>query len=74
MRQAALAGALLQRTNTVIDAAISSPLKRAQDTASIVLPYIDKRLISFSELLMNGSDPQHLLNQLDKLRDCHLCF
>jgi phosphohistidine phosphatase len=69
MRQAALAGALLQRMNTVIDAAISSPLKRAQDTASIVLSSTDKRLISFSELLINGSDPQHLLNQLDKLRE-----
>ena len=68
MRQAALVGALLQRTNIAVDAALSSPLKRAQDTASIVLPYINKQQITFSDVLMNGSDPQRLFEQLEELR------
>jgi phosphohistidine phosphatase len=68
MRQAALVGALLQRTNIAIDAALSSPLKRAQDTASIVLSNTNKRQLTFSDLLINGSDPRQLFDQLDELR------
>ena len=68
MRQSALVGALLQRMNIVIDAALSSPLKRAQDTASIVLSNINMRQIVFSDLLMNGSDPRQLFEQLEELR------
>jgi phosphohistidine phosphatase len=68
MRQAALVGALLQRTNIAIDAALTSPLKRAQDTASIVLSNTNKRQLTFSDLLINGSDPRQLFDQLDELR------
>ena len=68
VRQAMLVGNLLQRTNAVIDAAISSPLQRAQETASLVLSTTDKKLITLSELLMNGSDPQQLFRHLDRLK------
>jgi phosphohistidine phosphatase len=68
IRQAMLVGTLLQRTNAVIDTAISSPLKRAQETASIVLSTIGKKLITCSDLLINGSDPQQLFHLLDELR------
>ena len=68
MRQATLIGSLLQRMNVVIDAALSSPLKRAHDTASIVLSYINNQQITVSELLMNGTDPRRLFDQLNKLK------
>jgi phosphohistidine phosphatase len=66
VRQATLVGTLLRRMNIVIDVALSSPLKRAHDTASIVLSNIKKRQIVLSELLLNGSDPQQLFEQLNK--------
>ena len=69
IRQAMLVGTLLQRMNAVMDTAISSPLKRAQETASIVLSTIDKKLITFNNLLINGSDPQQLFHHLDELRE-----
>jgi phosphohistidine phosphatase len=68
MRQAAHVGTLFQRMNVVIDVVFSSPFKRAQHTTSIVLPNINKRQIIFSELLVNGSDPRQLSDQLNKLR------
>lgn len=67
MHQAALVGSFLQRMNVTIDSAFSSPLKRAQDTASIVLSNINNRQIAVNELLMNGADPQQLFEQLNKL-------
>jgi len=68
MRQATLVGSFLQRMNIVIDTALSSPLKRAHDTASIVLSYINNPQITVSELLMNGTDPRRLFDQLNKLK------
>jgi phosphohistidine phosphatase len=68
VRQARLVGTLLQRMNIVVDAALSSPLKRAQDTATTVLSNINKRKIVCSEFLLNGSDPQLLFDQLNELR------
>jgi phosphohistidine phosphatase len=68
MRQAALVGSLLKRMNVIIDTALSSPLKRTQDTASIVLSNINNQHIAVSELLMNGADPQRLFDQLNKLK------
>jgi phosphohistidine phosphatase len=68
MRQSTLVGSLLQRMNVVIDTALSSPLKRAQDTATIVLSYINNRQNTVSELLMNGADSRRLFDQLNKLK------
>jgi phosphohistidine phosphatase len=68
IRQATLVGSLLQRMNVVIDVALSSPLKRAQDTASIVLSNIHNRQIAVSELLMSGADPRQLFEHLNKLK------
>jgi phosphohistidine phosphatase len=66
MRQAKQVGSFLQRMNVNIDAALSSPLKRAQETAAIVLSKIYNRQIAVSELLLNGTDPKRLFEQLDK--------
>jgi phosphohistidine phosphatase len=66
--QATLVGTFLQRMKVVIDAAFSSPLKRAQDTGSIVLSNISKQKIVLSEFLLNGSDPRQLFEQLNELR------
>ncbi len=66
--QATFVGTLLQRMNIVIDVALSSPLKRAQDTASIVLSNINKQQIIYSELLVNSSDPRQLFKQLNKFK------
>jgi phosphohistidine phosphatase len=68
MRQAAIVGTLLQRMNIAIDVVLSSSLKRAQHTTSIVLSNINNRQIIFSELLANDSDPRQLFDQLNKLR------
>jgi phosphohistidine phosphatase len=68
VRQATLVGTFLQRTNIAIDAVLSSPLKRAQETTSIVLSNIKKQQVVLSECLLNGSDPQKLFEQLNKLR------
>jgi phosphohistidine phosphatase SixA len=53
--------------NTRIDATLTSPLKRAQETASIALSHFKNPRISPSELLLNGSDPQSLFEYLPKL-------
>jgi len=68
VRQATLVGTLIQRMNIVVDAMLSSPLKRAQDTATTVLSSNNKRKITCSEFLLNGSDPQLLFDQLNELR------
>ena len=68
MCQAALVGAFLQRTNVVIDTALSSPFKRAQETASIVLSNNKNQKLLCSEFLLNGSEPQLLFDQLNELR------
>jgi phosphohistidine phosphatase len=65
--QATLVGTLLHRMNIVIDVALSSPFKRSQQTASIVLSNINKQQIAFNEILVNGSGPRQLLKQLDEL-------
>ena len=67
MRQAALVGSFLQRMNIIIDGVLSSPLKRAQETASIVLSGKNTQEVILSEFLLNGSDPQQLYNQMDEL-------
>ena len=68
VHQATLVGTLLQRMNIAIDAILSSPLKRAQETTSLVLSNIKKQQVVLSEYLLNGSDPQKLFEQLNKLR------
>jgi phosphohistidine phosphatase len=68
VHQATLVGTFLQRINIVIDVVLSSPLKRAQDTTSIVLSNINKKQIVYSELLVNGSDPRQLFKQLNKFK------
>lgn len=68
VRQATFVGTLLQRMNIVVDAALSSPLKRAQDTATKVLSSNNKLKITCGEFLLNGSDPQLLFDQLNELR------
>jgi len=68
VQQATLVGTFLQRINIVIDVVLSSPLKRAQDTTSIVLSNINKKQIVYSELLVNGSDPRQLFKQLNKFK------
>jgi len=66
-RQAALVGTFLQQKNIVIHATLSSPLKRAQETASIVLSNIRTPTIVLSDLLLNGSDPLELFEQMNSL-------
>jgi phosphohistidine phosphatase len=68
VHQATLVGTFLQRMNIVIDAVLSSPHKRAQETTSIVLSNIKEQQVVLSECLLNGSDPQKLFEQLNKLR------
>jgi len=65
--QATLIGTLLQRINIVFDVVLSSPLKRAIDTTSIVLSKINNHQIAASELLVNKSDPQKLFDHLNEL-------
>jgi phosphohistidine phosphatase len=67
VHQATLVGTLLQRTNIVIDATLSSPLKRAHDTASTVLLNFNRQQVVLSEFLLNGSDPDQLFEQLNRL-------
>jgi phosphohistidine phosphatase len=66
VRQATVVANFLQRMNVAVNIMLTSPLKRAQDTASIALPNIDKRQIIITELLVNGSDPELLFNELNE--------
>ena len=68
MRQATLVGAFLKQTNVVVDAAFSSPLKRAQETASIILSNNKNHNFQCSKFLLNGSNPQLLVDHLNELR------
>jgi phosphohistidine phosphatase len=68
MRQATMVGTFLQRMNVTIDSVISSPLTRAQETASIILSNFKNRQATVSELLLNGSDPRHLFEHLSQLK------
>jgi phosphohistidine phosphatase len=68
IRQAASVGTFLQRINVRIDVALTSPLKRAQETASIVLSHVKNQQFEISELLMNGTDPQRLFEHLQKIK------
>jgi len=68
VHQATIVGTLLQRMSVFIDVVLSSPLKRAQHTTSIVLSNNNKKQIINSELLKNGSDPKQLFEQLNKLK------
>jgi phosphohistidine phosphatase len=68
MHQAASVGTFLQRMNVRIDAALTSPLKRAQETATIVLSHFKNRQLEISELLLNGSDPQQFFEHLQELK------
>jgi phosphohistidine phosphatase len=68
VRQATKVGTLLLRMNVRIDATLSSPLKRAHETASIALSHMKNQHIAISELLLNGSDPQQLFEHLQKLK------
>jgi phosphohistidine phosphatase len=67
-RQAELVGTFLQRMNVVVDTILSSPLKRAQETASIVSSTIHSQQTNVSEWLLNGSDQQHLFKHLTSLK------
>ena len=67
IHQASFVGTFLQRMNVVIDAALSSPLTRAQETTSLVLLNNNTRKVSISELLLNGSDPQQLFDRLNEI-------
>ena len=65
-QQAERIGVFLHRMNILIDAALSSPLKRAQETASLALSLMKHPKISSSEYLLNGTRPQLLLDQLNQ--------
>ena len=67
-RQAALVGTFLQRMNLTVDTVLSSPLKRAQETAIIVSSAIHSQQTNESEWLLNGSDQQHLFRYLASLK------
>ena len=71
-RQAALVGAFLQRMNLTVDTILSSPLQRAQETASIVSSAIHSQQMNDSELLLNGSDQQRLFRHLTSLKTSSL--
>ena len=68
VRQATLVGTFLQQMNIMIDGALSSPLRRAQETASIALSGNRTQEVVLTEFLLNGSDPQQLYDQLDELQ------
>jgi phosphohistidine phosphatase len=67
IRQATQVGTFLHRMDSTIELVLSSPLKRAQETASCVLSTMKKQQIITSEFLLNGSDPRQLFEQLHTL-------
>jgi phosphohistidine phosphatase len=67
VQQATLVGIFLQRINIHIDTIISSPLVRAQQTASIIQENINTQKPVISDLLLNGTDQQDILQYLDNL-------
>lgn len=68
VHQATLVGIYLQRINVKIDILLSSPLERAQQTASIIQEIISTQPSALSEFLLNGVDQQQLFEQLDRLK------
>ncbi|RPI06890.1 MAG: phosphohistidine phosphatase SixA [Ignavibacteriae bacterium] len=66
-RQAALIGTLLQRLPGGIDVILSSPLKRAQETAALAGSHVKNHQVILCDFLLNGADPQQLFDQLDEL-------
>ena len=68
MHHAMQVGAFLQRTGATIEIVLSSPLKRAVDTAASVCSQLKNQEIVRSDLLVNGSDPQQLFKHLGQLR------
>jgi len=67
MQQAALVGTFLRRTGDPIDVILSSPLKRAVQTASIVQSGIAGPEPTATELLVNGNDLHELIEHLNSL-------
>ncbi len=67
IRQATLAAAFLRRVDPGIDAVLSSPLTRADQTASIVQKKNALPPPVASEHLLNGSDQRQLFKQLELL-------
>jgi phosphohistidine phosphatase len=67
VHQATLIGAFLKRMNIHIDTIISSPLARAQQTASIIQENINKQQHSVTDFLLNGTDQHQLIKHLNNL-------
>jgi phosphohistidine phosphatase len=67
IRQATLVGKFLQQSNTHVDIILSSPLKRAQQTAGIVQPGISPVKHVALDLLLNGTDYRKLFSHLESL-------
>lgn len=68
VRQATMVGTLLRRMDPAVELVLSSPLKRARDTASCVLAAVKNQQILISDFLLNGSDPRQLFEQLNTLK------
>jgi phosphohistidine phosphatase len=64
IHQARLVGSFLRRANISIDTILSSPLLRAQQTASLVQSQIGAPVAVTSEFLVNGTDQRQLLKDL----------
>ena len=68
MRQANLVSVFLQRMNVCVDAILSSPYTRAQQTALIVQAGSGKQQFVITEFLGVGADPQRLFDYLSELK------
>ncbi len=64
-KQAESVGNFLFNSKVYFDAVISSPMLRAQQTASAVLSKFDRKEFLTSDLLLNGTDPGEIFNYLD---------
>lgn len=67
IRQANCVGTFLRQMNVQVDTIISSPLVRAQQTASIVQENIGRQKLIISDFLLNGADQTELIQYLNNL-------
>lgn len=67
IHQAVIVRSYLQRMQLKIAAVFSSPLTRAQQTASIIQEKITAQQSDISEYLLNGTDQKQLFEQLNSL-------
>lgn len=68
IHQATLVGTFLQQIEMKVDIILSSPLARAQQTASIIQEKIKTEQFKVCDYLLNGSDQHQLFEHLDSFK------